>query len=185
MPNLMMLASGVGLVAATAAFWVQGGQRANHRLFAGLISISVTLSLFSFVAWAGTAIAPLPLTWVLVGMLALVFSLRLYRELQEPPLAPKAVDGHVCLIRWPGMAKRHRRATATARHAPGETRALSGASGRCSAPSGRQHHLSVAGRRCILYADRSVRTSKTRKEIMSENRSTAQPTAVKVFSAAE
>ena len=41
MPNLMMLASGVGLVAATAAFWVQGGQRANHRLFAGLISISV------------------------------------------------------------------------------------------------------------------------------------------------
>ena len=48
-----------------------------------------------------------------------------------------------------------------------------------------QHHSSVAGLRCILYADRSVRTSKTRKEIMSENRSTAQPTAAEVFPAAD
>ena len=90
MPNLMMLASGVGLVAATAALWVQAERRANHRLFAGLISIAVTLSLFSFVAWAVTAIAPLPLTWVLVGMLAPLFALRLYRELQEPPLPPQS-----------------------------------------------------------------------------------------------
>jgi hypothetical protein len=82
-PNLLMLASGVGLVAATAALWVQGW--ADHRFFAGLISIAVTLSLFSVVAWAATAIAPLPLTWVLVGTLALPFALRLYRELQEPP----------------------------------------------------------------------------------------------------
>ena len=80
MPNLLMLASGVGLVAATAALWVQGWRRADHRFFAGL-----TLSLFSVVAWAATAIAPLPLTWVLVGALALLFVLRLYRELQEPP----------------------------------------------------------------------------------------------------
>jgi hypothetical protein len=43
------------------------------------------LSLFSVVAWAATAIAPMPLTWVFVGMLALLFALRLYRELQEPP----------------------------------------------------------------------------------------------------
>ena len=85
MPNLMMLASGLGLIAATAALWVQGERRANHRLFAGLISIAVTLSLFSFVAWAVTVIAPLPLTWVLVGMLAPLFALRLYRELREPP----------------------------------------------------------------------------------------------------
>ena len=63
MPNLLMLASGVGLVAATAALWVQGWRRADHRFFAGLISIAVTLSLFSVVAWAATAIAPLPLTW--------------------------------------------------------------------------------------------------------------------------
>jgi hypothetical protein len=80
-PNLLMLASGVGLVAATAALWVQGRRPANHRFFAGLISIAVTLSLFSVVAWAATVIAPLPLTWVLVGTLALLFALRLYREL--------------------------------------------------------------------------------------------------------
>ena len=67
MPNLLMLATGVGLVAAIAALWVQGWRRADHRFFAALISIAVTLSLFSVVAWAATAIAPLPLTWVLVG----------------------------------------------------------------------------------------------------------------------
>ena len=72
MPMLLVLASGVGLVAATAALWVQGWPRADHRFFAGLISIAVTLSLFSVVAWAATAIAPLPLTWVLVGTLALL-----------------------------------------------------------------------------------------------------------------
>ena len=65
MPNLLMLASGAGLVAATAALWVQGWRRADHRFFAGLISIAVTLSLFSVVAWAATAIAPLLLTWAL------------------------------------------------------------------------------------------------------------------------
>jgi hypothetical protein len=84
-PNLLMLASGVGLVAATAALWVQGWRRADHRLFAGLISIAVTLSLFSVVTWAAIAIAPLPLTWVLVGAIALLFALRLYRQLREPP----------------------------------------------------------------------------------------------------
>jgi len=55
-PSLLMLASGVGLVAATAALWVQGWRRADHRFFAGLISIAVTLSLFSVIAWAATAI---------------------------------------------------------------------------------------------------------------------------------
>ena len=81
MLNLLMLACCVALVAATAALWVQGWRRADHRLFTGLISIAVTLSLFSVVAWAATAIAPLPLTWVLVATLALLFALRLYREL--------------------------------------------------------------------------------------------------------
>jgi len=56
-PNLLMLASGVGLVAATVALWIQGWGRPDHRFFAGLISIAVTLSLFSVVAWAATAIA--------------------------------------------------------------------------------------------------------------------------------
>jgi hypothetical protein len=83
--NLLMLASGVALVAATAALWVQGWRRVDRRLFAGLISIAVTSILFSVVAWAATAIAPLPLTWVLVGTLALLFALRLYRQLQAPP----------------------------------------------------------------------------------------------------
>jgi len=36
----------LGLVAATAALWVRGRQRADHRFFAGLISIAVTLSCF-------------------------------------------------------------------------------------------------------------------------------------------
>jgi hypothetical protein len=83
MPNLLMLASGVGLVAATAGLWVQGQPRADHRFFAGLISIGVTSSLFSVVAWAAISIAPLPITWVLVDTLALLFALRLYRELQH------------------------------------------------------------------------------------------------------
>ena len=90
MPDLMMLASGVGLVAATAALWAQGGRRADRRLFAGLTSIAVTLSLFSLVAWAATAIAPLPLTRVLVGTLALLFALRLYRQLQKPPVGERS-----------------------------------------------------------------------------------------------
>jgi hypothetical protein len=85
MPDLLMLASGVGLVAATAALWVLGWRRSDHRFFAGLISIAVTLSLFSVVAWAAAAIAPLPFAWVVIGALALLFALRLYRELQKPP----------------------------------------------------------------------------------------------------
>jgi hypothetical protein len=97
-----MLTSGVGLVAATAALWVQGWRRADHRFFAGLISIAVTLSSFSVVAWAAAAIAPLPLTWALVGTLALLFGLRLYRQLLEPP--PGEHSPEPCLI---GLASTH------------------------------------------------------------------------------
>ena len=89
-PDLLMLASGVGFVAATAALWVQRWRRENHRVFAGLISISVTSTLFLGVAWGATEIAqvaPLPLTWIFVGTLALLFALRLYRQLQVPPLS--------------------------------------------------------------------------------------------------
>lgn len=87
-PNLLMLASSVGFVAATAALCVQRWRRENHRVFAGLISISVTSTLFLGVAWGATEIAqvaPLPLTWVFVGTLALLFALRLYRQLQASP----------------------------------------------------------------------------------------------------
>jgi hypothetical protein len=44
--------------------------------------------LFSLIAWAAAAIAaiaPLLLIWVFVGTLALLFALRLYRELQALP----------------------------------------------------------------------------------------------------
>ena len=84
MPSMLMVASGVGLAAATAALWVQMWRRTDHRFFSGLICIAVALSLFSVVAWIATAIAPVPLTWVLVGTLALLVALRLYRELQKP-----------------------------------------------------------------------------------------------------
>jgi hypothetical protein len=90
-----MLATVVGLVAAIAALWVQAWRRADHRFFAALISIAVTSSLFSVVAWAATAIAPWPLTWVLVGTLALLFALRLYRELQEPPPGERSPEPRV------------------------------------------------------------------------------------------
>jgi cobalamin biosynthesis protein CobD/CbiB len=85
--NLLMLAGSAGLASATAALWIQD-RRMDRRFFAGLISIAVTLSLFSVMAWAATAIArvaPLALTWVFVVTLALLFALRLYRELQDPP----------------------------------------------------------------------------------------------------
>jgi hypothetical protein len=97
-PNLLILASGVALVAATAALCVQGGRLADRRFFAFLISIAVTVSLFSVVAWGATEIAqvaPLPLTWIFVGTLALLFALRLYRQLQDPPASvarPSAQD---------------------------------------------------------------------------------------------
>jgi len=83
-----MLAGSVGLVTATDALWLQGRRRVHRRFFAGLVATAVTLSLFSVVAWAATVIArvaPLALTWAFVGTLALLFALRLYRELRLPP----------------------------------------------------------------------------------------------------
>jgi hypothetical protein len=92
-PNLLMVAGGAGLVTATAALWLQGRRRVDHRLFAGLVATAVTLSLFSVVTWAATVIArvaPLALTWAFVGALALLFALRLHRELRLlPPSEPR------------------------------------------------------------------------------------------------
>ena len=88
MINLLMLAGATGLVASTAALWVQRRQMVHQRVFAGLVSLAVTLILFSVSAWAAAAIvavAPLSLTWVLLGTLALLFALRLYRELRTLP----------------------------------------------------------------------------------------------------
>jgi hypothetical protein len=88
MHGLLITAGLIGVGAAGAALWLQRRHHIAHRWFAGLIALAVTASLFSVIAWAATAvarIAPLPLTLVLVGTLAIVFAVRLYRELKFPP----------------------------------------------------------------------------------------------------
>jgi hypothetical protein len=90
MIGLLILAGAVGLVAATAALWAQGRAMIHQRIFAGLISLAVTVILFSLIAWAAVAVmttAPLLLTWGFAGALALMFALRLYRELRTLPEA--------------------------------------------------------------------------------------------------
>jgi hypothetical protein len=93
--DVLILTGVFGLVSAAVALWLQRS-RINRRYFAGLISIAVTLSLFSVFAWAAIEIArvaPLPLTWVFICAFALIFASRLYRELQPPPKARgKALD---------------------------------------------------------------------------------------------
>jgi hypothetical protein len=88
MLTLLMLAGGMGIVSASAALWMQGRQMVHQRMFAALISAAVTVILFSMAAWAAAAImtgAPLPLIWLLAGVLALPFAQRLYRELRSLP----------------------------------------------------------------------------------------------------
>ena len=88
MLTLLIVAGGMGVISATTALWMQGRQMLHHRVFALLVSFTVTLILFSLIAWAAAvivAIAPLSLTWVFVGTLALLFALRLYRELRALP----------------------------------------------------------------------------------------------------
>ena len=85
---LLMLAGGMGIASATAALWMQGRRMVHQRVFAALVSIAVTVILFSVIAWAAVAIrvvASVPLTWVLVCTFALLFALRLYRELRTLP----------------------------------------------------------------------------------------------------
>jgi hypothetical protein len=88
MLTLLMVAGGMGIVSATTTLWMQGRQMLHHRAFALLVSFTITLILFSLIAWAAAAIAavaPLLLTWVLVASLALLFAVRLYRELRALP----------------------------------------------------------------------------------------------------
>ena len=88
MLTLLMVAGGMGILSATTALWMQGRRMLHHRVFALVVSFTVTLILFSLIAWAAAAIAviaPLLLTWILVGALALLFALRLYRELRALP----------------------------------------------------------------------------------------------------
>jgi hypothetical protein len=83
----MIIPGIVGVVAATAAIWLQGRQRIDRRYFAGLLALAVTSSLFSVLGCAATRVArivPLPLIWVFVGILVPLLAVRLYRELQVP-----------------------------------------------------------------------------------------------------
>ena len=95
MHDVLILTGVLGAVTAGVALYLQRS-RINRRFFAGLISIAVTLSLFSVFAWAAIEIArvaPLPLTWVFICAFALIFASRLYRELQPPPKdRPKTLD---------------------------------------------------------------------------------------------
>jgi peptidoglycan/LPS O-acetylase OafA/YrhL len=86
-PELLIFAGGVGVVSAIAALCLQGRQRIDRRCFAGLVALAVASSLFAVLGWAATTIAriaPLPLTWALVIVLAVLIGARLYRELQVP-----------------------------------------------------------------------------------------------------
>lgn len=89
MHNLLITACLTGLFAATVALCLH--RRVDRRVFAGLIAVAATSSLFSVLGWAATAVgrfAPLPLIWALICALALLFALRLYRELQATPSRP-------------------------------------------------------------------------------------------------
>jgi hypothetical protein len=88
MLTLLMVAGAMSVLSATTALWIHGRRMLHQRIFALLVSFAVTLILFSLIAWAAAAIvaiAPLPLTWVFVATLALLFALRLYRELRALP----------------------------------------------------------------------------------------------------
>jgi len=88
MLTLLMVSGVMGVASATTALWMHGRRMLHQRVFALLVSFAVTVILFSLIAWSAAvivAIAPLSLTWVFVGTLALVFALRLYRELRDLP----------------------------------------------------------------------------------------------------
>jgi hypothetical protein len=82
-----MVAAGLATVTATTALWVVRHWPAGRRWFAGLVSIAVTLTLFSFVGWATNVIVPAVhyLIWAGILTVALLFALRLYRELASFP----------------------------------------------------------------------------------------------------
>jgi cobalamin biosynthesis protein CobD/CbiB len=92
MSELLIAAGGVGLVAAAAALWLESRRRIGRRCFAGLLALAIGSSIFSLLAWAAAAMArivPLPLTWAFAVALAVLFAVRLYRELQVLPGEPR------------------------------------------------------------------------------------------------
>jgi hypothetical protein len=92
MPGLLIAAGAVGLVAASAALWLESRGRIGRRCFAGLLALAIGSSVFSLLAWAAIAmarIAPLTLSWAFAVALAVFLALRLYRELQVLPGGPR------------------------------------------------------------------------------------------------
>lgn len=74
------------MAGATFALWAHGRQMLHQRIFAPLISVTVTVSLFSMIGWtavAVAAVAPIFVTCVFVSMLASLFAVRLYSELRR------------------------------------------------------------------------------------------------------
>jgi hypothetical protein len=91
-PGVLIAAGGVGLVAASAALWLESRGRIGRRCFAGLLALAIGSSVISLLAWAATAmarIASLPLSWSIAVALAVLIALRLYRELQVLPGGPR------------------------------------------------------------------------------------------------
>ena len=83
---LLTVAGGCAMTGATLALWVHDRRISLQQIFAVLVSITVTVSLFSMIAWAAVAVAavaPICVTWTFVGTLALLFAVRLYRELRR------------------------------------------------------------------------------------------------------
>jgi hypothetical protein len=92
MSELLIATGVVGLVAAAAALWLESRRRIGRRCFAGLLALAIGSSVFSLLAWGAIAmarIAPLPLTWAFAVALAVLFAVRLYRELQVLPGEPR------------------------------------------------------------------------------------------------
>ena len=82
----------VGVVAATAALWLERRRRIDRRCFAGLLALAIASSAFSVLGSVASAIVrtvPLPVTWAFVIALAVLFAVRLYRELQVSAGRPR------------------------------------------------------------------------------------------------
>ena len=83
---LLTVASGCAIACAALALCVHGRQMLHQRIFAVLVSVAITVMVFSMIAWGALAVAaeaPVLMTWAFVGMLALLFAVRLYRELRR------------------------------------------------------------------------------------------------------
>jgi hypothetical protein len=104
----LMVLSAMGIASATTAIWIEGRPNFHQRIFAVLVSFSVAVSLFCMIDWAAAAIVvivPLWLTWVFTGPLALLFVLRLYRELRASPATEPSAQYKLGRTSKPGRVR--------------------------------------------------------------------------------